>query len=162
MRRALLLSILAASLHSPAVHAQARHAGYFEIGGSAILPSVNYERRIGERWYGRVGLSFVSSESSQGSDATFVVPLTASWVSRPASNHHLEAGGGVTIIAGDRQDFYETFDDDEKLSALALTGIFGYRYQRPRGGFQFRSGMTPILAGGEIHPWFHISFGYAW
>jgi hypothetical protein len=162
MSRLRILSILTSVLLAPALLGQTRHAAYFELGGSAIAPSVNYERRLNENWYGRVGFSFITGETSEDTESTFIVPLTASWVSRPGANHHLEAGGGLTLIAGDSQDFYETLDDDEKFSAVVVTGIFGYRYQRPDGGFQFRSGLTPVIAEGGIYPWFHVSFGYAW
>jgi hypothetical protein len=157
---ALLLIIL---LFPVAAHAQAaRDAAYVEIGGSAVVPSVNYERRLNERWAGRIGLSFVTGESSGGRDTTVVVPLTVSWISHPASNHHLELGGGITIARGDRQDLYDIGDDDQKFSAVLATGIIGYRYQKPGRGFQFRSALTPVVTGGEVLPWFGVSFGYAW
>lgn len=143
-------------------HAQnARNAAYLELGGSAVVPSVNYERRMTDAWYGRVGLSVVVGETETDSDTTWIVPLTASWVSRPTSNHHLELGGGITVAAGDRQDLYD-FDDDEDFSTILATGIVGYRYQKPDGGFQFRAAFTPVVGSGVAAPWAGVSFGYAW
>lgn len=142
--------------------AQARNAVYGELGGSGIVPTVNYERRMTENWYGRAGLSLVVGYTEEDTDTSFVVPLTASWVSRPESNHHLEAGGGVVFAFGDEQDFYDLGDDDEPLSSFFVTGLVGYRYQRPAGGFQFRAVFTPVAGGGDFLPWAGVSFGYAW
>lgn len=139
---------------------EARNAVYFELGGSAIVPSVNYERRVNESWFGRIGASVVVGETSLGSDTTFVIPLTASWVNRPAASHHLELGGGITIAAGDRQDLFETYEGT--FSSVFVTGIVGYRYQKPAGGFQFRAVLTPVAGGGDFLPWGGVSFGYAW
>lgn len=140
---------------------EARNAVYGEIGGSAIGLSVNYERGFTERWKGRIGASVVTGESEEDTDTTFLVPLTASWISHPALNHHLELGGGVTVVFGDRQDFYSIGDDDEQFSTAIGTAIIGYRYQKPEGGFQFRAALTPLIGGGEVFPWIGVSFGYA-
>ncbi len=142
---------------------EARNAVHFELGGSAIVPSFNYERRLNANWFGRIGASVVVGETAEDSDTTFVVPLTASYVGAPTANHHLEIGGGITIAGGDRQDLYDFGDeDDETFSTAFLTGIVGYRYQKPQGGFQFRAVFTPITGGGDFLPWAGISFGYAW
>ena len=164
MRKTVLLLLLAVLAAAPDSSAQeARNAVHFELGGSAIVPSFNYERRLNANWFGRIGASVVVGETEDDSDTTFVVPLTASHVTRQAANHHLELGGGLTIAAGDRQDLYDFGDDDEeKFSAVFLTGIAGYRYQKPQGGFQFRAVFTPIIGGGDFLPWAGVSFGYAW
>jgi hypothetical protein len=142
---------------------EARNAVHFELGGSAIVPSFNYERRLNATWFGRVGASVIVGETAEDSDTTFIVPLTVSHVSHRAANHHLELGGGLTIAAGDRQDLYDFQDDDEeKFSTVFATGIVGYRYQKPQGGFQFRAVFTPVAGGGDLLPWAGLSFGYAW
>ena len=154
------LSVLAL----PASAQLARNAAFFELGGNAVVPSFNYERRVAEQWYARAGASVVTGESSNGDeDVTFVIPLTASWVSNPESNHHFEAGGGVTIAAGDRQDLFDVGeDDDENFSTLFVTAIVGYRYQKPGRGFQFRAFGSPVAGVGDLLPWAGVSFGYAW
>ena len=142
--------------------AASRNAAYFELGGSAVIPSINYERRFNDRWHGRLGFSVVTGETSDDSETTFVIPVTVSSVNRPDSNHHLELGGGLTLVTGDSQDLWETVDDDEKVSNVLVTGIAGYRYQKPEGGFQFRAVLTPVVGSGGAAPWFGLSFGYAW
>ena len=140
----------------------ARNAAYLEVGGSAIGLSLNYERRFNERWAGRGGFSVVTGETSEDTETTLLFPLTASWLSHPASNHHMELGGGVTIVTGDSQDFFEDFDDDVKRTSAFATGIIGYRYQRPGRGFQFRAVGTPVAVSGDFGIWAGISLGYAW
>jgi hypothetical protein len=165
MKTAFLLVVSTLAIVSTSSGQEARNAVHFELGGSAIVPSFNYERRLNANWFGRVGVSVIVGESAdeEDSDTTFVVPLTASYVSRPAANHHLEVGGGVTIASGDRQDFPDYGDeDDEEFSTAFLTGLVGYRYQKPQGGFQFRAVFTPIVGGGDFLPWAGVSFGYAW
>lgn len=161
--RILLLAALLALAAAPAALAQtSRNAVYFELGGSAVIPSLNYERRVTDVWFGRAGASVVTSESSAGDDdTTYVVPLTASYVRSPGASHHLELGGGVTFSFGDRQDLFDN-DDGEQFSTAVLTGIVGYRYQKPDGGFQFRAVFTPVAGAGDLEPWAGVSFGYAW
>lgn len=147
---------------APLAGAQSRNAAYGEIGGSGIIPTVNYERRFNEHWYGRVGLGVAFTYTEDDSDAAFAIPMTVSWVNRPASNHHLELGGGITVVAGDRQDLFDYGNNDEEFSTVSMTGIVGYRYQKPDGGFLFRAAFTPVAGGGYILPWAGVSFGYAW
>jgi hypothetical protein len=162
MRQIALSLFTYALLAAPVLMAQ-ENAAYFELGGSAVIPSANYERRLNERWFGRVGLAVVVASTSEDTDTTVAIPLTASWVNRPGSNHHLELGGGVTIVGGDRQDLYDWGDDDDdQYSTAFLSGIAGYRYQKPDGGFLFRAVFTPVVGGGDFLPWAGISFGYAW
>jgi hypothetical protein len=167
-RIALALLLLAAfGLTAEAKAQAAKNAAYFELGGNAIAPSVNYERRFTESWAGRIGVSFVSSATSTStstdSDSALIVPLTVSWIGQPQSNHHLELGGGVTFATGDQQELFDDLGDDEdRFSTAFATAIVGYRYQKPGRGFQFRAAFTPVIDSGGILPWAGISFGYAW
>ena len=158
-----LLPVVLLFAFVPAAWAQdAANAAYLEIGGSGIAPTINYERRLAPQWFGRIGFSFVASESEGDSDTSLVFPLTLSWINRPASSHHLELGGGITYLTGEQQDLWDFGDDEEPLSNLVVTGLAGYRYQKPAGGFQFRAVVTPAYVDGELFPWAGISFGYAW
>lgn len=161
MRQMLVLAVIACVI-APAARAQSRNAAYGEIGGNGIIPTVNYERRFNERWYGRIGLGVAFAYTEDESDTAFAIPLTASWVNRPESNHHLELGGGITVVAGDRQDLFDYGNNDEEFSTVSMTAIVGYRYQKPDGGFLFRAAFTPVAGGGYLLPWAGISFGYAW
>lgn len=146
----------------PAHPQSSRNALYLEIGGNAVISSINYERRVSDQWYGRAGFSLAQSESADRTATTFIIPVTASWVSRPRANHHFEAGGGLTLALGDRQDLYGDVGDEGNFSTVLATGIVGYRYQKPKGGFQFRAAFTPVVGNGVAAPWLGVSFGYAW
>lgn len=158
MRTAALFLSLALSASAVA---QARNAGYLEIGGNAVAPSFNYERQFSERWYGRVGFTVVVGEESDGDDdVTYGFPVMIGGISNPAGNHHFESAGGLLFITGDSQDLFD--DEDQPLSTVAGTATLGYRYQKPSRGFVFRAGFTPIFHDGGILPWAGISFGYRW
>ena len=161
MKRLVLLVTLFLCL--PAAAQEARNGAYFELGGSAIIPSFNYERRFNNGLLGRAGVSVITgeSESDPDTDTTFVFPLTLSGLTHRAGNHHFEYGGGVTIAAGDRQDLWDS-SDDEDFSTLFVTGIAGYRYQKPGRGVIFRATFTPIVGGGDFLPWVGLSIGYGW
>lgn len=159
MRKALLALLVVVPLQA---HAQQKNAVYFEIGGSAVVASINYERRLGRQVFGRAGLMTVEGESDDDVDRTAVVPLSISWLSHPQSNHHFELGGGLTIVGGDRQDLFWNDDDGETFSSGFGTAIIGYRFQKPHRGFQFRAALTPLVGHGEFQPWAGFSFGYSW
>jgi hypothetical protein len=152
-----VLLVVAASLPL-----QAQHAAYAEIGGSGIIPTVNYERRFSPNFAAHIGLGVVSaSESGGDTDVTVALPLVGSYISHPQSNHHFEAGGGLLFVFGDAQDF-DAFDEDDSVSNVAVTGLAGYRYQKPDRGFVFRATVTPVVYDGGVAPWAGLSFGYAW
>jgi hypothetical protein len=158
-RLLLLLSVLFAI----PVLAQTRHAVYGELGGAGILPTFNYERRLTDRVAARIGAGFIVGEDSDGEeDFTMVFPLAASYISHPQANHHFEAGGGILFVVGDAQDFGPGDDEEEKISNVGISGLLGYRYQRPERSFVFRTGVTPFYYDGEAFPFIGLSFGWAW
>lgn len=158
----LFVALAALFITSSVLAQEARNGAYFELGGSGVLSSVNYERHFANGLAGRAGFFVVTGESENDSDTTFVLPLTLSKITNRSGNHHFEYGGGVTIATGDRQDLYDTADNEDTFSAVVLTGIAGYRYQKPGRGVIFRATFTPFLSGGDFLPWAGVSIGYAW
>lgn len=156
-----ILTLLSAddSLAQPADVQQAVH---FELFGSGILPTVNYERSLNENWIGRAGFSFMTTESESSNSVVVVLPITVSYVTRPSSNHHFELGGGATFVReGSSSDLWDEYTSESSSGALA-TGIVGYRYQKPNGGFQFRAVATPMSDGRYTFVIPGFSFGYSW
>ena len=139
------------------VSAQTKYATYAEFGGSGLLPTANIEKRFTPHFAGRIGLSIVLFHDD---GATALMPVVASYISHPVSNHHFEAGGGVLIAFGDTDDFDSR--DGESNTNIAVTGLLGYRYQKPERGFMFRAGFTPIHYDEDITPIAGVSFGYNW
>ena len=156
----LLLTVTAFAQQPP------RNAAYVELGGNGVLPTLNYERRFTDHWAGRIGFVVITSEETEeeDDDVTFAFPVVANFISHPASNHHFEVGGGLLFVVGDEQEFAPDGgeDEDEQISNVALTGLAGYRYQRPGRGFVFRAGLTPFFIDGDFAPFAGISFGYGW
>lgn len=152
-----VLVVLLATL----ANAQTREAAYAEVGGSGIIPTANYERYFTDTFAAHVGLGIVSVESDIGDEGWAVsVPMVGSWISHPRSNHHLEAGGGALVILGE-SDSVSAIDDDS-FSNFGVTGLLGYRYQKPGRGFLFRATYTPVYSDGEFTNFGGLSFGYAW
>ncbi|HEX8696164.1 MAG TPA: hypothetical protein VF746_27350 [Longimicrobium sp.] len=142
----------------------ARNAVYVELLGSGLLYSINYDRLITPSVAGRVGFMFVRAEDDSGDSGTIAIaPITASKLWGNGSSH-FETGVGLAVATADF-DFGELddFDEDADLSSTTVygTGVLGYRYQRPGGGFLFRVGLTPIFTTNDFAPWFGLSFGYA-
>lgn len=116
--------------------------GSFFPGGEATL---NAEFRFSDRpkvsWHGRAGIGlgafwlFVGGPGGSGS----ITMLTGK------KNHHFELNMGV-FIGKDR--FYEPFP----IFYLPIID-FGYRYQKPKGGFLFKTKIGVLGPG--------IGLGYA-
>lgn len=136
----------------------ARNAFYLELGGNALLYSINYDRLFTDRISGRVGVMFFGAADGESSAGVVGTPIMANYLFGEG-NSRFEAGAGVLLVSGgiDNVEGYE----DEDFSGSVGTATLGYRYQRPDGGFVFRAGLTPIFSLDGIAPWFGISFGYA-
>ena len=140
----------------------ARNAVYVELLGNGLFYSVNYDRLLTPKVAGRVGLMFATAEDDEGDSGTFaIVPLMGSYLWGDG-NSHFETGIGLAVATANF-DFEGGFDLDESGSTTGVygTGVLGYRYQRPGGGFLFRVGLTPVFTTNDFAPWFGLSFGYA-
>jgi hypothetical protein len=145
---ALAAAVLAIAVAPSRLAAQepGRNVFYVELLGSGGLWSVNIERGAGAARL-RAGFANWSTDDLFGAGTTSytTIPLTVSHV-RGTGNHHLESGGGVTI--GSRR-FSSSFGGSEQSSFVTLTGLFGYRYQKPGTGFVFRALFTPMYGLGN-------------
>lgn len=109
------------------VQAQRGQAIYAELGGAALLYSVNYDTRFSERedqLGGRIGAAL--------SDDFFVVVLHMNYLFGKGS-HKLEVGAGIS-----------TFDIHTDNRDVTASGALMYRFQKKDGHFLFRAGISPI------------------
>jgi hypothetical protein len=139
----------------------ARNAVYVELLGNALLYSVNYDRLFTPNVAGRVGLMFVAAEDDDGDSGTAAIfPLMGSYLWGDG-NSHFETGIGLAVATASFD--VDEIDIDESGGGTGVygTGVLGYRYQRPGGGFLFRVGLTPVFTTSDFAPWFGLSFGYA-
>ncbi len=150
----------------PALHAQtsgleasAPNHIFVEVGGSTLLPSLNYERTLWRTWLVRLG--------------GYYVPLDGETLGAVAGgfgkilghgSHHVELGSGLQWAFDELGTMFST-----------ITTAAVYRYQAPAGHFVFRAGMTPFYLlhrrqdgnfgfphAGRVYLWAGVSIGYSW
>lgn len=139
----------------------AKNAVYLEIFGNGGPYSVNYERAITQKFLLRVGFaSLSSSEDFGGESSKTTIPVMINSLFG-SGNHKLEAGAGV-LLGSEKYTGDETLTGrpESKETIFALTGVAGYRYQKPSGGLILRAGLTPFLnIGDSEYPDFNFSAG---
>lgn len=153
-----LLLVPGAARAQEAPAAVARNAYYLELGGNALIYSINYERLLADRIAGRVGAMFFGAAGEDSSAGVLAAPIMASYL-WGEGNSRFETGAGILLVSGGIQNV-EGYEDED-FSGTVGTGTLGYRWQRPTGGFLFRAGVTPVFSLDGIGPWFGVSFGYA-
>ena len=148
--------------------APAKHAAYLELGGSGIIYTANYERRLGQHvavsaGLGGLGLREPATQTSFG------------WAIQPwrvhgllgSRGHHLEASLGFAwgLMRGDVNEPGRP----RNFWLVHGTSSLGYRFQPDDGGFVFRAAVTPFYGGGRfaplgaaLQPWAGVSLGWAW
>ncbi len=122
-------------------------AVYGELGGSALVTSVNVEFRPVEILNLRVG-GMVVPIFFEG-----VAPLTVTGASVLAGNDHHHAEFGLNYM-------HVWIDDND---ARFLNPTLGYRYQPNTTGFVFRATATPLIRLNDLNdvlPWLGVSFGW--
>jgi hypothetical protein len=131
-------------------------AVYFQLGGSAPILSVNYDRRFGKRLNGAgfsAGLGFWGGTGV----AVFSIPASLNYLFGRRSDF-IEVAGGATFISSSLDDFF----DDTKNTGTGMLYHFnaGYRHQPATGGFFFRGGISPLFFGKDYVTSYYIGFGY--
>ena len=165
----LLVAVAAMLLSGQPLFAQsageARHAVYLELLGSGGVVSLNYEREIADGVLVRAGFgSWTATSLFSDAETKFTtVPVTIAAVR--GDRHRVEFGGGVTFGRRARELFAGRTDN-----FVSLTGLVGYRYEKPGRGLLFRAGVTPFYGFGEedvaypekgFFPSFGVSLGYS-
>ncbi len=134
---------------------KAENALYVELLGPGLLYSVNYNRAFGDV-AARVGVGYLSS----GGGTFLAIPLTISYLGLGSKRHMFELGAGVTIyyVNADSGMFYAGSSGASAATVVA-TGILGYRFQPPNGGFSLRVGLSPLISQNGFLPWPHLGLG---
>lgn len=147
----------------------ARNGLFVELGGNAIIYSLNYERfvtdnaaiRAGFGWIG-VTASATDGYSTDTASASFtMIPLTASYLGLRSGNHALELGGGAVIVtvSGSVSNDASGAEAFGSASGVVGTGIVGWRYAPLNGGFNFRVAYTPVIGSEGLYNWFGVAAG---
>lgn len=156
-----------APFHAEAQNARtANNAIFIELGGNAVLYSINYERILPQDVGLRAGFSYLSVSASSGtvgaSSNVMSIPLTASYLGLGSGSSKLELGGGV-LLARFSEASTTGFGDDIAAGAFVplATFIAGYRYVPSGGGFNFKLGFTPAWHPDVgFFPWGGMAFGF--
>jgi hypothetical protein len=115
---------------------------YFELFGSGGLYSINYERQVAAKLYGRLGLTtfqltdFLGPET-ETSDRITAFPVMITYLSGNGNSHFEIAGGGLFGVKSETNVNQKIID---------LIAFIGYRYQPPVKGLMFRVGLTPFFS----------------
>jgi hypothetical protein len=131
---------------------EAENAIFFELGGAALVYSVNYEHRFIPELGLRAGAGVVPLCIFDSCESFVVVPVSMYGIIGEGS-HRLELGGGFTVTS--------LHDNDAQFAVPDIA----YRYERREGGLQFRAAFTPMFRLrrlSEAFPWGGVSFGYGW
>jgi hypothetical protein len=128
-------------------------AVYIQIGGSAPLFSINYDRRFSKRVNG-AGFSAGAGYYGESGLTVFSIPVSINYLFG-RSNHFIELAGGATYFTA-----HESFFGDENGSLVFFHINAGYRYQPTKGGFFFRGGISPLFAQSDFVTSFYLGFGH--
>lgn len=143
--------------------ATAKNTIYAELLGPGGIYSINYDRLLTDAVAGRIGFSYFSFGATAGdvsSEATIMfIPVTVSYIGVGSDTHHLELGGGPTLVVASG-----TVSSDSSFASGSGVGAFGsilagYRLQPADGGFNFRVGLSPLFGAGGFVPWGYLSLG---
>src|SRR5262249_44252341 len=146
----------------------APNAVYLELLGNGIFDSINYDRRLNDRFDLRAGFGYITLGASAGalsSSVTVVsVPLMANVLLGPtSSSSHFELGAGATVLGAWGSSGSSAIGVGFSGVTAMPTTTIGYRYQPRSGGFVFRVGVTPSLIFADRAYAFvsgGLSFGY--
>lgn len=153
-------ALLSAAFAAPAVHAQhGNNALHAEVGGAAVLGSINYERVIGGSVSARVGLGWLPG-LDYGDE--LLAPLMLNFLAGRGV-HRLEVGAGAVLayaLGGEVEGEVAPAGWEETYAA----GTLAYRMEPAEGsafhGGIYRVGFTPVYNNGEMYPLFGVSAGF--
>ena len=129
-------------------------AAYFQIGGSAPIFSVNYDRRFTKTVNG-FGFCAGIGYFAESGGSIFSIPLSINYLIGKSSSF-IEVAAGATYASAQENLFNSS--SGNSIIFFHLNG--GYRYQPTKGGFFFRGGISPLFYQGEVVTSFYIGFGH--
>ncbi len=135
-----------------------RQAVYTELGGAAVLGSVNYDFRFkpGNDGLGaRVGFGYVPD--------VLVLPLELNGLIGK-NKVAFEYGAGISVawFTDEQNTGNQTFRSDDSRLGFIYHGKVGIRLTPLDNGFFFNFNCTPLINTEETRLWFGIGLGYSW
>lgn len=119
-----------------------KNSVFVEIGGNAIIYSINYDRLIDVstkfKLSTRIGIHYTNKFPLQYY-RTLCIPIEISGLySIYGSKHFVEIGSGLSYL----NSYDRITDHTEDIIILALR--LGYRFQKPEGGLFVKIGFVPL------------------
>ena len=129
-------------------------AVYFNLGGSAPLVAVNYDRRIHKKNNG-AGFSIGGGYYGGLSTPVISIPVSINYLAGHRY-HFAEVATGATWIS-ERGDFW---DDGKQNGGVLWHATAGYRFQHKKGLIA-RIGAGPLFAKDYYSFWLYLGVGVA-
>jgi hypothetical protein len=134
---------------------------FVELGGPALIYSIDYERLLGQSNLGvRVGFGFIHLSGNffgthYNEEDISVPALLNYYLGTPT--HKIQLGVGAVVRH--REDDFDSGSSTVGLFTVAL----GYRYLPPDGGLNFGVAFTPMFgADPKFLPWASASVGFGY
>jgi hypothetical protein len=157
----------------------ANDAVYAEIGGPSLFYAVNFDRRFND-FSARIGFGFLHWSSPPSpvagtggaSKSFFSLPFSLSYLGAGSQTNMFELGMGVSMY-GEHKVYGPSADHSYEGSSRFKTSLLpnvlvGYRRQPADGGFILRTGLSLLLATGDLapyripaFPWPYLALGAA-
>jgi len=134
-----------------------QNAVYLEVGGNAIVGSLNYEHQFSNKpGLGfRMGIGVSLDEELHPS-----IPLGVNYLI-PLKNERsfVDVGLGTTFTYEDvyQYDYYGNMSPTSR-TIVALVPSFGYR-RHAKNSLMWRASVTPVISRSGIFPWVGFSIG---
>lgn len=162
---AALVAVIPSGAHAQAART-ANNTVFLELGGNALIYSLNYERVLPSDVSFRAGLGYMSVSATAGSaeaNASVVtIPLTFSYLGLGGGSARFELGAGATMTRFSASAS-TGFGDDLEAGAFVPIGTFiaGLRLAPAGGGFNFKLSFTPFWHPDiGFFPWGGLGFGF--
>lgn len=154
----LTLALLCLFSMSFAQETSKRQAVYAELGGAAVIGSVNYDFRFkpGNDGLGaRVGLGYVPD--------VLVLPLELNGlVGKNKIAFEYGAGISVAYFTENHNTGNQTFRSGDSRIGFIYHGKAGIRITPANNGLFFNFNCTPLINTEESRLWFGLGLGYSW
>lgn len=139
-----------------ASYIRVKNLAYLELGGNGVGYSFNYERRLTNRLWGRIGVGYAPVPFVRFA----AIPLGVSYLFGDKANF-LETGLVTTFAYADVDALFDSEDGQE--FGVILSPIIGYRFQPLEKNLFFKIAFTPLFTPFETKflPSGGLSVGYS-
>ena len=157
-KKILFISLL--TLCTMNASAQHRKLAFFELGGSSIFGSANYEmrfsRNVNDGWGARFGFGGTFGAFDTG--RIYTAPIGINYIYGEGNNGLLIGANSVFAFNGEGEKKPSDF------KSVIFSADVGYRYSPKDNGLSFQATYTPLFntIDGNMPFWIGAGIGYSW